>query len=163
MGLHQHKTFTKMGLPEALILFLLAITILPISLFWLSDTPWNWRMTDGEVVNGYLLTTHTNAQDYPTKVSIAYRYRVDGSILLSTWEGFWPPAKSPNALPSSALNVLKRTGHPLVVLYDPNNPKISRLHYAGQDQQMFYGMLSVGFSVISILYCLKIYPVWRHY
>lgn len=152
-----------MGLPEYVAIVLMVAALTSLSLWWASGIFISWKVTQGEILSARIESTHANSQNYPTKVSVAYRYDVNGAVLTSTWEGFWPSAQSPNALPPAGLGVLTQRGHRLTVLYDMHNPRISRLHYTSQDHQLFYALLSAVLLGTVMLYGLRIYPVWRNY
>ena len=162
MGLRQRRQFSLFGLPEMAALALIVATIVPVTLWSRDIMSPQYRSTQGHVVECDIHATHYNASEAEVKVTITYRYTVEGIEHINTWTGLWPETGSPNALPPDELERLQTKNYPLVVFYDPANPALSELHIRDGGFQRIYGGLSVVLCGLAVLYCAVGYPAWRN-
>ena len=70
-------------------------------------------------------------------------------------------AKSPNALPPDQIDALLDKSFPLVVLYKPDDPSHSMLHYTDYGTPKLYAGLALLGVVLTVLYFALFYPTWR--
>jgi len=161
MGLHRHRHLRRLGLPEFLFVVAIVATVATSILLWQSLQGSNHIETQGRVVTGRLVPTHYNAPPDETKVIMTYEYMVGGSTYIAAYEGFWPEGGGPNALMPDELDKLTREGHPLTVLYRPEDPAASWLH-ADIPGGKFPRAAAFALALAcTLLYCFWAYPAWR--
>lgn len=147
--------------PEYIAVFLLVVLLVAALLAWRTATAPPWPHTTGTVLSCNIRSVHYNAEPNDTKVSLTYQYVVGGQTYAAQWEGLWPAAGSPNALPPDRLHELESPGYRLRVYYDPQNPSRSDLEDGSRDDVLFFSALFVGILAVFLIYLLKIYPMWR--
>lgn len=161
MTLRKRRHRRKPGVAEVLFILALFAAVTPISFWWMRLNRPIWNNAPGSIVSGTVLSTHYNAERYDPKVRAQYQYLVGTVTFRGTFEGFWPDVGSPNALPPERLQEITAPGHPLVVAYDPENPRRSVLHPIVEESQLKYFLLTVAGLMLAGGYCLVIYPAWR--
>lgn len=128
MSLHTHKTRNRPGPADALCALLAAgIALILAVAFALGDGD-SWQLTQGIVDHAHRFGPASTALMTSQLVRVEYHYQVAGREYADSWEGDWPDAYSPNALPESELGALSRPGFPLLVWYDPSDPARNHLH-----------------------------------
>jgi hypothetical protein len=161
MALHRSKRRAPLGLAEFIGLCSLALATAFVTMWWQEDhAPAYWR-SDGRVIEGKVVLTHYNSTDLRSKVSITYEYMAEGATYTKSWSGFWPDDNSPNALPENRINELCEKGHPLIVLYDRQNPSEGILHPVGSGGVAIRQAMAVVSCVWALAYCVVLYPTWR--
>lgn len=161
MSLHRKKSFLRPGLPELSGAALLVGTLFCCVLWLVSAARPEWIETGGTVLYCEIRPTHYNAQDYRPKVDVTYEYLVGSVRFEGRWDGFWPELDSPNALLPEQLDLLKEEGHPLVILYNPDDPTESSPHYPFPNDRMIYASLIAAGVLATGLYFIFVYPAWR--
>ena len=161
MPLHQRRRLQRPGLPELVALLLVALAVVPAGLWWQRNTRPDYSKTAGRVKECEIRLTHYNATNLLKKVRMTYTYGVGAGTLTGTWEGYWPSADSPNALPQNKLDDLRTKDYPLVVLYDPADPRKSRLHYPNTGPHTMYGVVALAAALGAVVYLAAGYPMWK--
>lgn len=161
MPLRRRKHFRAPGTPEIIAVVLVIAVAIPATLWLRADQLSYWQETTGRVIHGKVQSTHINSEAYQPKVDVVYEYTVDGTQYSGEFEGFWPAAYSPNALPADRLNMLTVPNQPLTVLYDPRNPEDSRLHATDDVRKTIYLWTFFTALVVSLYYFLRVYPRLR--
>lgn len=160
MGL-ERKRHIRYGAPDAIALGLIALVMLCAALWARANLRPDWEQAAGTVVSCDLVKREYGAVTGPEQVRITYQYDVHGRPYTSSWEGFWPQANSPNALPQPELPKLRVPGYTLSVAYDPDNPAVNLLHRSAQVTWQFYPWLTLGLLGLVVVYLLRIYPLWK--
>jgi len=161
MGLQQRRGRREAGWPELVAVLLVGAATVPAMAWWRSHTRPAYQRATGRILDCEIRPTHYNAADHLNKVSLTYEYAAVGETHTGRWQGFWPAAKSPNALPPARLDALRAGSFPLVVLYDPTDPARSTLHYASPGAAKLYGGLALLAVVLALLYVALLYPAWK--
>ena len=161
MALQQRKRRQKAGLPEFLAVVLVCAAALPALAWWHSSARPAYRRVRGRILECEIRLTHYNATKDLNKVKLAYEYSLGGNTYSGRWQGFWPAAVSPNALLPDQIEALHEKSFPLVVLYEPDDPSHSTLHYAGHGAPKLYAGVALVALVLAVLYFALFYPTWR--
>ena len=161
MALRQNKEFSRVGLAEFVAVLLMTLAAVAVTLWWQGRRGPEYLQAEGRVLEGNAKLTHYNATDMRQKVTITYEYMAAGNTYTGSWSGFWPEDDSPNALPSDRFQELCVRGHPLVVMYDPEDPSTSILHPPGRGAEAFRQGFAMAGCALAILYCAILYPAWR--
>jgi hypothetical protein len=148
----------RLGRPEILGLLLIAALVAPATLWWRDAMVDQWAVASGTVLACEIRDTHYNAQDYRPVVSIRYHYYVNGRDHEGEWRGLWPEAGSPNALSGDQLSQLTVSGRPLMVFYNPSNPRQSSPHEHGAGGQITYASATVFALCLVIWYFVWVLP-----
>lgn len=160
MGLGKRRHI-RYGAPDAVAAGLIALLMLCAVLWTRSNLRPAWEQASGNVVSCELVKREYGNLAEPEQVRLAYQYYVQGRSYSGSWEGFWPQANSPNALPRSELGRLRARGYPLTVAFDPGNPTANSLHRAADVKRQFYPWITVGLLGVAVVYFLRIYPRWK--
>lgn len=161
MALQRRTKRWRPAAPEFIGVFLCVVLLFAGVLAWRATTAPPWPHTTGTVLSCNLRSVHYNAEPNDTKVSLSYEYVVGGQTYAARWEGLWPVAGSPNALPEERLHELETPGYRLRVYYDPENPSRSELEDGSRDNVLLFSLFFVGSLATFLVYVLKIYPTWR--
>jgi len=161
MALQQRKRRQKAGLPEFVAVILVCAAALPALAWWHSSARPAYRRVRGRILECEIRLTHYNATKDLNKVKLAYEYTLGGNTYSGQWQGFWPAAESPNALPPEQIEALHDNSFPLVVLYKPGHPSQSILHYADHGVPRLYAGLALGALLLAVLYFALFYPAWK--
>jgi len=161
MVLYKRKTTPKPGLPESVVVILLAVVAFLAASWWRTTGKPGWPPAPGWAVSCTIKQTHFNAEFSKSKVTVAYEYSVGGVVFAGNWEGYWPTVHSPNALTEDQLEVLRTPKYPLVVHYNPQHPSRSRLHNPDADEMVMFALLTFGAGVGLLFYCARLYPAWK--
>ncbi|NIA15765.1 MAG: DUF3592 domain-containing protein [Nitrospiraceae bacterium] len=161
MALHQRRRLQRPGLPEFVVMLLVGLAVVPAMLWCQRNTRPEYKKTEGRVKNCEIRLTHYNADNMLSKVKLTYTYSAGPATMTGVWEGYWPSAESPNALPQNKLDLLRTENYPLVVLYDPADPSKSRLHYPGAVPHTMYGVVALTAALGVVLYLATGYPMWK--
>jgi len=157
MSLHQRRRLRLPGLAEVVALVLTVLTVVPAVLWFRSAQVGEWEITNGVVVSARVHHTHYNAEGTRLKVDCEYEYVVGQASYRGSWSGFWPDARSPNALARDDLSVL-RTGYPISVYYREDNPRQSDPHMPGGGRPVVYAWLFAIACGITGYYFFRVYP-----
>ena len=161
MSLQRRKKHLKVGAPEAVAGLLFALVLLPAVLWWGANLQPAWSRVAGYVV-ACDLTHHAYSQDkWPDEVQLTYAYTVNGHPYTGRYQGAWPQAHSPNAMPKQELRKLQERDFPVLIFYDPTDPAHSMLHYTSSLQPVTYQRLTIAALVLALAYFIKVYPAWR--
>lgn len=158
---HRRRHWSALGWPEVFLAGLALLVIAPAVLWVRFEGRQNWRQTTGFARGAAIESTHYNATEYATKVTVDFEYAVGGMPYHDRWVGFWPAAGGPNALPANELDRLQRDGHPLTVFYDPESPWANYLHPDADLTRTLYAAWLAGGLGLFLLYCVRIYPRFR--
>lgn len=161
MGYIRSRTGLALGPPE-FVLALLGCAVLGAGWWWLtvSERP-HWELTQGRVVIGTVEKRGPAGGMRPGPVRVTYRYEVLGTPYTGHWEGLWPQGYSPNALSHDRIHDLEREGYPLVVAYNPANPRMSDLHRVRAPGSVFTPWLFLAAAGAAAVYLLWFYPRLR--
>lgn len=162
MGLEKRR-HVRYGVPDATALGLIILAILSAVMWARSNLRPAWEQVSGTVVSCDLVKREYGNSSEPEQVRLSYRYEVQGRSYTGSWDGFWPQANSPNALPRSELARLRSNGYPLTVAYDPDNPAMNSLHRGANTKKQFYPWITAGLLGIAAVYFLRIYPRWKRH
>ena len=124
MALHTHKRRMRVGLPEVVAAVLIALATVMATMWWRDANLPEWAQAEGRILECAIRDTHYNAEDYRPKVTVGYEYNVGTTRHTGSFAGFWPLAKSANALPPSRYGELKSRAFGLIVFYDPQEPGV---------------------------------------
>lgn len=152
------KRRRALGVPEFVGLLLVAVVVAPAWLWWRDVLVGSWQITSGSVVACEVRNTHYNAADYRPVVTLHYHYMVAGQELEGVWQGLWPEAGSPNALPRDQLPQLQSPGRPLVIYFNPANPVESSPHEGAPLRQIAYASITVLGVCVVLWYFLRVFP-----
>ena len=161
MGTYRKRR--ALGMPEVVGLLLVAAVVVPAWLWWRDTIVGHWQVTSGVVLSADVRSTHYNATDYKPVVTIKYRYSVGGDDYETVWQGLWPEAGSPNALPRDQLTQLQSPGRPLVIFYNPAEPSESSPHESAPFRQITYASVTVLAACVVGWYFLRVFPGLRRY
>ncbi len=161
MPLRRHRHFHKPGGPEFGAVLLIAFTLAGAFLWWRNEDKLDWPKTQGSVLSCEILNMHYNATKYGNRVEIRYEYEVGDRPYIGHWIGYWPVIESPNALAAEQMEVLKTRGYPLVVMYNRDNPSISRLHDISSGRRRLLGGATIIAAAASFVYMCVLYPRLR--
>ena len=161
MPLRQTKRFKRLELPEFVTLVLVGSATVVATFWWQANVQPRYRQVVGRILSCDIRLTHYNATGDLNKVSLTYEYTVGPATYTGSWAGSWPHAQSPNALPANEIDMLKTKDRPITVLFSPDNPGNSLLHYPDQGASRIYGVIALCTLFAAILYCCTIYPAWR--
>lgn len=154
----RHARRRRLGVREFVGIVLLLAVVGPAWLWWQEVLVGDWQITSGSVSGCEIRDTHYNAPDYKPVVTLRYRYTVAGNEYQGTWQGLWPEAGSPNALPRTQLAQLNAPGRPLVVYYDPDHPADSSPHDHAPFRQIGYASMTVLGLCVASWYFVRVMP-----
>lgn len=160
MGLGKRRHI-RYGIPDAVALGLIVLVVLCAVVWAQSNLEPAWDQAPGSVVACELIKREYGGAAEPEQVRLTYEYHVQGHAYTGNWEGFWPQAHSPNALPRSELAQLRTAGFPLTVAFNPADPAMNVLHRDAKTKPQFYPWLTLGLLGITVVYLLRIYPLWK--
>lgn len=161
MNLERKRRHYRLGAPDMLAVLLLGTAVLCAALWARSDALPPWERALGAVVECQLVKRAHSVSPDPDQVRLSYEYTVDGRTYRGAWNGFWPQAYSPNALPVSQLDRLRQKGYPLTVFYDPLNPAVNALHRVEDLRPYYYRWFLFGGLAAILLYFCGLYPRWK--
>lgn len=130
-------------------------------LWWSSREEETWLETSGRTLDCEMRMVHRNAETDLMKVTLTYEYSAMGMTLQNTWVGHWPKANSPNALPEQDVPLLQQAGYPLTILYNPDDPSKSRLHYVPAELPIVYMILATLLTAAALIFVFGTYPRLR--
>lgn len=161
MSLHQRRQRLKLRFPEIVAALVVLISVLPAVLWAYEGQQSPWQPGVGYVTGVRFIRNSTNTDHLPDRAEVSYQYAVRGSSYTGRWDGAWPQAHSPDALPRTALQRELRAGHLLTVYYDPGQPARNTLHARGPGRIHVYEALTVLGVVTALAFLLRGYPRLR--
>lgn len=161
MPLNQRRRSLKMRFPEVLAALVLLLTLVPAGLWAYEGQQPVWQKATGFVKSVGFTRNTTNVDRLPDLVDISYLYTVGGTTLTGYWDGPWPQAHSPDAIPRAQLEQDLRAGRILTVYFDPQMPERNTLHVNGSGRIHIYQALTGIAIVAALAFLLRGYPKLR--
>lgn len=162
MALHpRKKRRLQAGIPESIAVLVL-IAMAATSALWVGSIfqP-QWQAVQAKIATCELDRLAYSRDNIPDQVHLTYEYTVAGQTYHGRWDGFWPQAQSPNALPRQNLGRLLDKDFPLKVFYDPVHPAVNMLHYVQDIRPITYRRMFLAAIVLTVVYFIKVYPSWK--
>lgn len=151
----------RVGLPEFVLAVLVCLSVVSLTVWAVRSGTSAWVLTEGQLTSCQIVYPHYNAVDSPPRVSVGYTYSGPDRRYEGRWEGYWPEAESPNALPASRLGELNAANYPVLVYINLGNPAEHALHTVPKLALGVYGSVSAALSLVTFLYVVRVYPRWR--
>ena len=161
MALRQHKVRSKPGPPELITIAFVLLAVATMTAGPLLAPGTDWRQVPGNVIEVYRYQHASSPDGRPHRLRVTYEFNVGGVAVTGRWEGEWPEAHSPNALPEDQRDRLAERGYPLQVFYDPLDPGRSTLHQTGNRAPVWWLRLSIGLALLVLWYVFVVYPKWK--
>jgi len=161
MALHQNRRLKKPDLPEFVALVLVGLAVVAATWWWQANVHPKYRHAEGRILSCRIRPTHYNATDVRTKVDVTYEYAVGSGSYRGSWTGYWPQTDSINAVPEGEIDLLMTRDLPVSVLYAPDDPARSLLHYPIRGDTRFIAVIAICGLGAALVYCCAIYPAWR--
>jgi hypothetical protein len=161
MPLYQRRRRLKIRFPEFLAALVLLFTAVPAGLWAYESHQADWQRATGYVQQVDFTRNSINVDRLPDLTDVRYLYTVGGASFTGHWNGAWPQAHSPDALPRTELERQLSAGRLLTVYFDPRHPEQSTLHVQGPGRIYVYQVLT-GIAIVSALvFLLRAYPRLR--
>jgi hypothetical protein len=161
MPLYQRRRRLKIRFPEFLAALVLLLTAIPAGLWAYESQQADWQPVTGYVQTINFTRNSNNVDRLPDLTDVTYFYTVGGASFTGHWNGAWPQAHSPDALPRAELERQLSAGRLLTVFFDPRSPQLSTLHVRGPGRIHVYQVLTGITIVCAIAFLLSVYPRLR--
>jgi hypothetical protein len=161
MSLQRRKKRLRIRAPELIALLIVGLALIATALWLQGNFKPNWQDSVAIVTYGDVYKRAYSPDPTPDQVHLTYQYSAQGKTYTDFWEGYWPKAHSPNALPTERLRELCQSGHLLAIVFDPTDPTRNILHYTGNDYTKTYERIGLAAILLALAYMLKVYPTWK--
>lgn len=161
MALHQRRRRRRLHWADFVAAGLLTVSLAPF-LVWLGEARLGaWTPVAGVLESASFHRYASNVDRLPDEVVVAYRYEAGGLGHTGQWQGPWPVAYSPDAIPRESQEALLTSGRTLTVYHDPLLMGRSTLHTPHPRQSAFLPVVSCVAFPLTLAALRRAYPRFR--